>query len=573
MLRIFASALLCAAAAGTSVAQTITAVQDAGSYTANVAQGGLFVVKGSGLSGSGFNEATAPYGNSVGGTSITFTPISGGTGTPAYVIYTYNQNGVNQLAGLVPSTLAAGNYNVTVTYNNTTSAPFQTQVLAAKPALLTQDSSGSGLALVQNYVSSSEYDINRLTTGTVSGNTISPAQPGQTLIAWGTGLGAVPFPDNSPPSGGYNYPNVQVVVNGTVITPAYAGPSAYPGLDQINFTLPTNISTGCAVSLQITVGSTQSAITSLSIAPSGSSACVFPGLTTQQLQQLDQGGTFSAGSFDITQFSENLGGLGNFSVASVGGQFTQISGFQLASLSSSAAYAAAISTIGACTVISQTISSSGTPTASTGTVTNLDAGTITLNGPSGSNISNAALTETDNSYSLSIGQSFPGGSGLSNGTIVAGNYILTGAGGKDVGPFNVSLTLGSPLTITGGLPSTVTESAGLTLNWTGGNSTDLVEIVGYSGSTAGTGTNAVTNATEFFCTTTAGKGTFTVPPSVLTQLPKVASDAITSGTGIGFLDVASGPSPISFSPSLTAGGSVASYFGASAGTAGTVAYQ
>ncbi len=557
------------------MAQTITAVQDAGSYTANVAQGGLFVVKGTGLSGSGFNEATAPYATSFNGVSVTFTPVAGGTGTSAYVIYTYNENGVNQIAGLVPSTLAAGTYNVTVSYNNSPSPPFQTQVLSAKPAVLTQDSSGSGLALVQNYTSSTTFNIDRLTTGSVNGTAIAPAQPGQTLIAWGTGLGPVPFPDNNPPSGGYNYPNVQVVVSGTTITPSYAGPSAYPGLDQINFTLPASVSTGCAVSLQIVVAGTPSSITSLSIAASGSNACVYPGLTTQQLEELDNGGTFTAGGFDIDQFTENLGTLGNFSVASAGGQFTQVTGFQLSTLQSSSSYAAAISTIGACTVISETVSSSSsgsTSTGSTGTTKLLDAGTITLNGPAGSNISNAALTDTNNAYSLSIGQTgVPGG--VANGSIVAGNYALTATGGKDVDPFTVSLTLGSPLTITGGLPSTVTESAGLTLNWTGGDSSDLVLIIGYSGTITGTGTNQVTYVTEFFCTTTAGTGTFTVPAAVLTQVPKVSSSAVASGTGVGFLLVESGPTPVSFSPSLTAGGTAPSFFGAFIGTAAEAIYQ
>ena len=45
--------------------------------------------------------------------------------------------------------------------------------------------------------------------------------------------------------------------------------------------------------------------------------------------------------------------------------------------------------------------------------------------------------------------------------------------------------------MTGGLPTTVTRSAGLTLNWTGGNASDLVEIIGWSSTTTGTGTSAV----------------------------------------------------------------------------------
>ena len=48
---------------------------------------------------------------------------------------------------------------------------------------------------------------------------------------------------------------------------------------------------------------------------------------------------------------------------------------------------------------------------------------------------------------------------------------------------------------------------------------------------------------EFICTTTAGPGTFTVPASVLTQVPKVAASAITAGTGIGSLSVISTTTP------------------------------
>jgi len=545
---------------------TITAVQDAGSYTANVAEGGIFVVKGSSMSASGFTEATPPYPTSLGMTSITLTPASGGTGTQALMIYTYSQNGVNQLAGVVPSTVPVGNYNVTVAYNGMTSAPFVTQVVKTKPALLTQDSSGGGLALLQNFVSATQYDVNRLTTGTVNGSTTSPAKPGQTVVAWGSGLGPVPFPDSSPPSSGYSYSNVAVLVGGTVITPAYAGISAYPGLDQINFTLPTNVSTGCAVSLQIQVGNVVSAATTISIAPNPSApACVYPGLTQQQLQQLDNGGTYTAGYFELEQLIENISGS-NGASTSISGSFSQVTGFELGSISS----AATSNTNGACKVIQVTVTSSGTPT--TGTAKFLDAGKVTVNGPAGSNLSSVAVTETGNLYSAILGGTGANGvSGSPNGMLVPGAYTLAGAGGQDVGSFTTSITLGAPLTIVGGLPTTVTESAGLSLSWTGGNASDLVGIVGYSGTMTGTGNNAVTIATEFICTTTAGAGGFTVPASMLTQLPK--SSSIAAGTAAGFLEVISGPSPATFSPALTAGGTVPSTFSAFVGSASTVSYQ
>jgi len=546
----------------------ITGVFDDASYTVNVAQGSLFVVKGTNMSASGYNPQPLPYPTSAGGTSITFTPAAGATPpTQVYIFYTYNQNGVNQIGGIIPSKLAVGSYNVTVTYNSSTSLPFATQVVAAKPGVFTQDTTGSGLASVQNIISVTQYDLNRLTTGSVAGTTISPGKPGQTLIAWATGLGAVAYPDNQVPPSTYNFPNVQVLVGGTAITPAYAGASGFAGLDQIVFVLPASITTGCTVTLQISVGGVLSSVTTIAIAPSNTAnACVLAGYTTAQLQSLDQGGTITAGGFSLTQFAETVPTFGTVKIDAAGGGFTQVSGFELSSLP--VTYSS--NTIGSCTVIQ--VSISGGQVTASGTVTDLDAGTVTLSGPSGANLpSGGVLTETSNTYSLSIGdEGITGVSGLPNGTLVAGTYTMTGTGStgtNGVGPFKVSINLGSPLTITGGLPSTVTRSQPLTLNWIGGNSTDAVEIIGYSGSSSGTGSSAVTTATEFICTTTAGPNTFTVPVSVLSQLPPTPA-----ANGSGFLEVSSGPTPVPFSPSF-AGGTITSSFSAQVGTGATVTYQ
>src|ERR1017187_2415489 len=73
----------------------------------------------------------------------------------------------------------------------------------------------------------------------------------------------------------FDNPAVQSIVSIPVL---YAGRAGYAGEDQINFTLPANIPTGCAVTLQFSVGGKLSAPTSISIAPdAGSSACVMPG--------------------------------------------------------------------------------------------------------------------------------------------------------------------------------------------------------------------------------------------------------------------------------------------------------
>jgi uncharacterized protein (TIGR03437 family) len=182
-------------------APIVSAVQDAGSYTSTIAPGGIFVVKGSNLAGGQLTQFGFPLPTTAsGGASITFTPITGGSGAGAYLVYTLPQ----QLAAVLPSTLAPGSYYVTVTYNGQTGAPYPVTVVSVKPGLFTQDSSGWGLALAQNYVSATQYDLNRLTTGVVNGYTISPAKPGQTVILYATGLGAVPGGDNTA-SAGYDY--------------------------------------------------------------------------------------------------------------------------------------------------------------------------------------------------------------------------------------------------------------------------------------------------------------------------------------------------------------------------------
>jgi uncharacterized protein (TIGR03437 family) len=495
----------------------------------------------------------------VGGVKVTFAPVAGGAGTDTYLIYV----GTGQINALLPSTVPVGYYNVTVT-NGTVSSPFFVQVVASKVGLFTQDQSGTGLAVVQNYISQSEVDVNRLTTGSFSGVPISPAKPGQTLIAWGTGLGPYAAGDNTanPVHDFSTSEPIAAVVGGVSIPVAFAGRAGYAGEDQINFTLPGNIPTGCVVTLQISVNGVLSAPSYISIAPSsGSSACVQPGYTTQQLQAFDQGGTSTTGGFSLTQVAETLGKYGNVKSDSIGGSFTQINGFQMAA----AGPTPAAITYGSCQVF-HVIS---TNTVSVSQSTDLDAGTVTLTGPAGTNLTNQIIPEDTNSYSYQIGTEGV----TSTGSILQGTYTLTGAGGKDVGPFNTSISVGPPLTLISPLPTIVTESAGFTVNWQGGNASDVVYIIGASYTNNGTVDNQITNTTEFICTTTAGQQTFTVPASILTQLP-IPPPAQVAGTPNGYLEVVSGAKVTNFNATLKADGSnIPSVFGSVIGAGGTVVYQ
>jgi uncharacterized protein (TIGR03437 family) len=542
-------------------------VQDAASNTPNIAQGSIFIVKGTNLSASGYIPFAPPRPTVSSGVKVTFTPLSGGgAGTDAYLVYLYNQSGVNQIACILPSTVAVGNYNVTATNGTAVSVPFAAQVVANKVALFTQDNTGTGLAVVQNYISAAEVDLNRLTTGSVSGVTISPAKPGQTLIAWGTGLGGYAAGDNttSPVFDFSKTMAIQAVVGGVSIPVLYAGRAGYPGEDQINFTLPANIQTGCAVTLQISVNGVLSAPTTISIAPdAGSSACVIPGYTLAQLQKLDQGGTITTGGFTIVQFTiTEPSPIGTVKEDVIGGGFSQFTAFQLSSVAQGNV---SVIQSGSCQVIQATVSGTST---STGSVTDLDAGKVTISGPSGSGLTNQALTETSNTYSLfgtESGKIIPGQVSF---TLPAGSYTLAGAGGNDVGSFSTSIALGSAITVTGGLPSTLVRSTPLTINWTGGNAPDMLEIVGSSSTSTGTGANQVTTTSEFICITTAGSGTFTVPASILTQLPA------TTGTNTGILEVLSGNINTTFPATLKADGSaITGTFGSFVGVGSLATYQ
>ena len=123
----------------------VTDVLDAASNTADIAQGSIFIIKGSNLSASGYAAMSFPLPTSSGGVSIKFAPSgtgASGQGTSAYLVYLYNLNGVNQLAAVLPSSVTPGTYDVTVTYNNVTGTLPGVRVVQRKPELITGDSTG-----------------------------------------------------------------------------------------------------------------------------------------------------------------------------------------------------------------------------------------------------------------------------------------------------------------------------------------------------------------------------------------------------------------------------------------------
>lgn len=168
--------------------------------------------------------------------------------------------------------------------------------------LYTVSGSASGRALIQNFISPTQVDLNRFTTGANStGESFSPAHPGQILVAWGSGFGKAS--------------EVRVLLDDRTISPLYAGPApGGAGIDQLNFQLPEDLKPGCIVPLQIWADGRLSNSASVAVASVGSGACEHPTLSRALLRKLDTGedivvGTVHVGTLgdgDLTDYPPQL---------------------------------------------------------------------------------------------------------------------------------------------------------------------------------------------------------------------------------------------------------------------------
>jgi hypothetical protein len=210
----------------------------------------------------------------------------------------------------------------------------------------------------------------------------------------------------------------------------------------------------------------------------------------------------------------------------------------------------------------------------------LDAGNqLTLNGPNANGI--AVPRGEKNSYSKTLVEpSLPGlpGGGGGSAVIAAGTYTLAGTGGTDIGAFNAEVTV--PATIEWANSkdiSTVIRSQPLNVTWTGAAS-GVVTITGVSASTAdASSANPIYDGSIFVCYANGSAGSFSVPSSILSQLPPATlTTTLTSLTSVGLLGIqlSSPASSGTFSAPLTVGGSIDyGSFGFSVGVNKTVDYQ
>lgn len=515
---IYLAAFILVSACGAVIyaAPAITGVTNAASTlppglpNTGVAQGAIFAVYGSGLGPLTLQQAQSfplPTTQGLAGTTVHVT-VAGVTET-CIMIYTV----ATQVAGVLPSATPVGTGTMTVSYQGE-SASIPIQVLTAGFGTSTLNEAGSGPAVVTDAL------YNAITF-------VNPAHPGDTLILWGTGLGAVTGDETEPPVPVDLQTGVQVFIENQSALVKYGGRSADPGLDQINFIVPAGISGGCRTSIAVLVKGVVGNVTTMAIAPLGQTTCgdTFGVLTTANLQKALATGSLNVAGVALSRFGTQEDDLS-----------AEFLSYPLDSLIRSWGGSASPS-IGSCSAYevqgSDVIADPIQPPT-------LDAGpSLTITGPVGTQ------TLTQNSTGSYPSVLLPSGSWINAGAYTVSN----GSGGANVAAFNGGLTLPAPISFTNA-PATIDRAQPLTLTWTNSAAFSAVSIFGISGVLTSTKTSYV----EFFCTADASTGQFTVPSVILSLLPTNGYGAIgVPGVSLQIAGVALSDFTAAGSPGIDAG--------------------
>lgn len=264
-----------------------------------IPRGSIFSIEGSGLASSAVSASALPLPTTMNGVTVQIWGApAGGNALGVCPLWYVSSTQVN---AILPSSLVAGQY-----YLSTLTAGFETGRLPivatdGRFAAFSQGGQGFGPAVVQQYDASGGPFLNKLTTA---------ALPGSVLVLWGTGLGALPSGSDAGASQpGTIRGDVTVYVDGLPATPLYAGRApTLPGVDQINFALPSGVKPRCFVPLQVVTGGIPSGIETISVS-SGSSTCPSEfDLSSSSLATLDAGGAARAAIMRMTSTTNHNDG-------------------------------------------------------------------------------------------------------------------------------------------------------------------------------------------------------------------------------------------------------------------------
>jgi hypothetical protein len=310
------------------------------------------------------------------------------------------------------------------------------------------------------------------------------------------------------------------------------------GVDQIVAEVPADAPSGCFVPVQVKAGDVWSNVVTMAIEPNGNT-CSDP--TNPASSLTSQGGKVGVVALTRLSASLNVAGQGQQNLdADIGiAALTQVAaggdlGFNMLTSMPPSGTCQAYSGV---QDVSELLGGAfGGPVQVQGTTAYLDGGaTLRIAGPGGTS---AGLDKSTNgTYMGILGGSLPIPGSTASMPLNAGTYTVTGSGGKDVGAFSASITLRPGLTWTNRAAiNTIDRKVPFSLNWTGGTAGEEVLIIGY-------GTDQKVKANSgFLCSAPAGSGSFTVPASVMGNLPAVPASGDLSEK-FGLLGIVSFRSP------------------------------
>jgi uncharacterized protein (TIGR03437 family) len=221
---------------GTQLAGTVAGVTNAGSFAPSIASAAWVAIFGTNLSQTTYSwqagdivDGQLP--KSLHGVSVTINGIA------AYVAYI----SPTQINVLAPDDATAGSVPVVVTTAGQPSNSFTAQKQAFSPAFFAID---NGVHAAAQHADYSPVDSTH------------PAQPGETIMIYGTGFG----PTNPPVATGQLVATpeplantVQISVGGTSANVSFMG-LVESGVYQLNVTLPTSLANGDAALLAVIGG-------------------------------------------------------------------------------------------------------------------------------------------------------------------------------------------------------------------------------------------------------------------------------------------------------------------------------
>jgi uncharacterized protein (TIGR03437 family) len=224
----------------------------------SLAQGSLFSIYGSDLGPDESVKAEGyPLPEALGGVSVRIT--QGSAQYDAWLVLASK----GQINAILPSTVPLGAAEVAVTYNGKTSAAATITVSKISVGVFFQQVDGQNMAIAQNVRSATDHPLNLPS---------APAKPGQIVILWATGMGAIMGADNAAAGAGDKTGVPVTITAGGVTAPrVYAGRQPYTAaVDNISFAVPPGIPFGCHVRVAIVAGGVEANVTMIAVTEDGS---------------------------------------------------------------------------------------------------------------------------------------------------------------------------------------------------------------------------------------------------------------------------------------------------------------